>query len=137
MSKSDVNPNASVAILDSKDDIIRKFKRAVTDSDTVVRYADGKDGINNLMEIYGAITNRTMDEIEQEFAGKGYGDFKSAVGEAVAAELQPIQQRLQMLMGDKAQLESLMREGAENASRVAGRTLAKVQKKMGFVQMGK
>ncbi|MBQ4612649.1 MAG: tryptophan--tRNA ligase [Clostridia bacterium] len=137
MSKSDENVNAFISLKDDKDTIIRKFRRAVTDSEARVYYADGKDGINNLMEIYGAIVDRTMEQIEEEFSGKGYGDFKNAVGEAVAAELQPIQERLQTLMGDKAQLEQLMREGAENASRVAGRTLAKAQKKMGFVQMGK
>ena len=84
MSKSDENPNASVWILDDKDTIIRKFKRAVTDSDTVVCAREGKDGIINLMSIYSAVTNKSFEEIEAEFAGKGYGDFKTAVGEAVA-----------------------------------------------------
>ena len=85
------------------------------------------------MEIYGAVTGRTMEQIEQEFAGRGYGDFKAAVGEAVAAELAPIQQRLDGYLRDKGELERLMKEGAEKAQRVASRTLQKAKKKMGFV----
>ncbi len=137
MSKSDENVGAFISLKDDRDTILRKFRRAVTDSEARVYYGEGKDGINNLMEIYGAITGLSMEAIEQEFAGKGYGDFKAAVGEAVAGELAPIQERLQLLLGDKAQLEQLMRSGAENAARVAARTLAKAQKKMGFVQLNK
>ena len=133
MSKSDANPNASVAILDSKDDIIRKFKRAVTDSDTVVRYAEGKDGINNLMSIYSCFTGKAFEEIEKEFDGKGYGDFKLAVGETVADSLAPLREKFDALMKDKAYLESVMRGGAETASRIAAKTIAKVHKKLGFV----
>ena len=133
MSKSDANPNASVAILDSKDDIIRKFKRAVTDSDTVVRYAEGKDGINNLMSIYSCFTGKSFEEIEKEFDGKGYGDFKLAVGETVADSLSPLREKFDALMKDKAYLESVMRSGAETASRIAAKTIAKVHKKLGFV----
>ncbi len=135
MSKSDENVNSFISLKDDKDTIIRKFRRAVTDSEACVRYAEGKDGVNNLMEIYAAVTGKSLDAIEQEFAGRGYGDFKSAVGEAVAAELQPIQERLQTLLGDKAQLEQLMKNGAEKAAWFANRTLAKVQKKMGYVQL--
>ena len=135
MSKSDENVNSFISLKDDKDTVIRKFRRAVTDSEAVVRYAEGKDGINNLMEIYSAVTNKTLEEIEAEFAGKGYGDFKTAVGEAVAAELAPIQERLVVLMGDKAQLQQLMKEGAEKAQYVAARTLAKAQKKMGYVML--
>lgn len=135
MSKSDENVNSFISLKDDKDTIIRKFRRAVTDSEACVRYAEGKDGINNLMEIYSAITNKSYDEIEQEFAGCGYGDFKTAVGEAVAAELQPIQEKLAVLMGDKAQLTQLMKAGAEKAQYVASRTLAKVQKKLGYVML--
>ena len=135
MSKSDENVNSFISLKDDKDTIIRKFRRAVTDSEAKVRYAEGKDGINNLMEIYGAFTGLSMEAIEKEFDGKGYGDFKTAVGEAVAAELTPIQERLQTLLADKAQLNQLMSEGAANASRVAYRTLSKAQKKMGFVQL--
>ncbi|MBE6778477.1 MAG: tryptophan--tRNA ligase [Ruminococcaceae bacterium] len=135
MSKSDENVNSFISLKDDKDTVIRKFRRAVTDSEAKVRYAEGKDGINNLMEIYSAITGLSLDAIEQAFEGKGYGDFKTAVGEAVANELTPIQERMNTLLADKAQLEQLMRDGAANASRVAGRTLAKAQKKMGFVQL--
>ena len=133
MSKSDSNVNAFISMRDDRDAILRKFRRAVTDSEAKVRYADGKDGINNLMEIYGAVTGKTLEQIEDEFTGKGYGDFKTAVGEAVADALCPIQERLDTLLKDKAQLEQLMRQGAEHAGAVAGRTLAKAQKKMGYV----
>lgn len=133
MSKSDENQNAFISLKDDTDTIMRKFRRAVTDSEAKVRYAEGKDGVNNLMEIYSAVTGKTMDAIEAEFDGKGYGDFKTAVGEAVAAELRPIQERFALLMKDKAQLETLMKQGAERASAMAGRTLRKAMKKMGFV----
>ncbi len=133
MSKSDENQNAFISLKDDADTVIRKFRRAVTDSEATVRYAEGKDGINNLMEIYGAVTGKTMAEIETEFAGKGYGDFKTAVGEAVAATLTPIQERLAAYLADKAQLEALMREGAERAYRVSSRTLDKAKKKMGLL----
>ncbi len=92
MSKSDTNPNACILILDDKDTIIRKCKRAVTDSEAQVRYAEGKDGINNLMSIYSSVTGKTYAEIEREFEGKGYGDFKMAVGEAVADHLRPVRE---------------------------------------------
>ena len=133
MSKSDENVNAFISLKDDRDTILRKFRRAVTDSEACVRYAEGKDGVNNLMEIYGAVTGKTLEAIEAEFAGRGYGDFKTAVGEAVAAELCPIQERLAVLLDDKAQLEGLMREGAERAAAIASRTLSKAQKKMGYV----
>lgn len=133
MSKSDENQNAFISLKDDADTVIRKFRRAVTDSEATVRYAEGKDGINNLMEIYGAVTGKTMAEIETEFAGKGYGDFKTAVGEAVAATLTPIQERLAIFLADKAQLEALMREGAERAYRISSRTLDKAKKKMGLL----
>ncbi len=135
MSKSDENQNAFISLKDDTDTILRKFRRAVTDSEAKVRYAEGKDGINNLMEIYSAVTGKSMEAIEQEFDGRGYGDFKTAVGEAVAAELAPVQDRFAVLMKDKAQLDALMKQGAENASHVAGRTLGKVMKKLGFVQV--
>ena len=133
MSKSDANPNASVGILDSRDDIIRKFKRAVTDSDTVIKYAEGKDGINNLMSIYSCFTGKSFEDIEKEFDGKGYGDFKLAVGETVADSLSPIREKFDTLMKDKAYLEEVMKNGAASASRIAAKTIAKVHKKLGFV----
>jgi len=133
MSKSDENQNAFISMKDTPDVIVKKLKRAVTDSDTAVRYAEGKDGINNLIEIYGAVTGQTTEQTEAAFEGKGYGDFKAAVGEAVAATLQPIQQKLDGYLADKAELERLMKLGAEKASAVADRTLVKAKKKMGFV----
>ena len=135
MSKSDENQNAFISLKDDKDTIIRKFKRAVTDSEARVCIGEGKDGVNNLIEIYAAVTGKTPDEITREFEGRGYGDFKLAVGEAVAQTLEPIQQRFADLMKDKAQLEALMRTGAQRASAVAERTLKKAMKKMGFVQL--
>ena len=135
MSKSDENVNSYISLKDDKDTILRKFRRAVTDSEACVRYAEGKDGVNNLMEIYSAVTGLSLDAIEAEFAGKGYGDFKTAVGEAVANELAPMQERLKVLLDDKAQLMQLMKEGAEKASYIANRTLEKAQKKMGYVML--
>lgn len=135
MSKSDENAGAFVAILDGRDDIIRKFRRAVTDSGSEVRFAEGKEGICNLMNIYSAITGKENDEIEREFEGKGYGDFKLAVGEAVADALSPLQNEYARLIADKAYLEQIMREGAETASSIARKTMRKVYKKTGFVQL--
>ena len=122
-----------VFTLDEKDVVMRKFKRAVTDSDTRVRYAEGKDGVNNLMTIYSAFSGKTFDEIEQEFEGKGYGDFKTAVGETVADSLEPVRNEYKRLMEDKPFLESVMKQGAEKAEYIARKTLSKVYKKVGFV----
>lgn len=133
MSKSDENPNAFVAILDKPEDIMRKFKRAVTDSDSVVKLAEGKDGINNLIGIYSAVTGKTAEQIEKEFEGKGYGDFKTAVGEAVVEELRPIRERYEEIIKDKKALEEIFKNGAEKASRLANRTYFKAMKKIGFV----
>lgn len=133
MSKSDDNVNAWVAILDSKDDIIRKFKRAVTDSDNEIRMSDDKPGISNLITIYSAVTGKTTDEIEREFVGKGYGEFKLAVGEAVADTLAPIKQKHDEIIKDKQMLEQLYRQGAEKAERIARKTYFKAMKKVGFV----
>ena len=126
MSKSDPNPASYVAIIESRDDTIRKIKRAVTDSDSVVKYAPGKDGINNLMSIYSVFTGKSFDEIEREFDGKGYGDFKAAVGETCADGLENVRNEYARLVGDKAYLESLMKDGAEKASYFAAKTLRKV-----------
>lgn len=135
MSKSDENANAVVYILDSKDDVMRKFKRAVTDSDTCVRFAEGKDGINNLMTIYSCFTGKTFDEIEKEFDGKGYGDFKIAVGEACADGLAPVREEFARLMADKAYLEEVMKNGAAEASYYARKTLSKVKRKIGYTSL--
>ena len=133
MSKSDENPNAWVALLDKPEDIMRKFKRAVTDSDTEVCVGEGKEGINNLIGIYGAVTGQTAEQVEAEFAGKGYGDFKTAVGEAVVEALRPIREEYDRLINDKGYLLSVYKEGSERAARMAARTLSKVQRKLGFV----
>lgn len=133
MSKSDENPNACVAILDDKDTIIRKFKRAVTDSDACVRMAEEKPGISNLITIYSTVTGKTVAEVEKEFEGKGYGDFKLAVGEAVADTLAPVKQKYEEIIKDKKLLEALYRQGEEKAERVARKTYFKAMKKVGFV----
>ncbi len=135
MSKSDKNQNAVVYILDSKDDIIRKFRRAVTDSGSEVARGEGKEGIGNLMTIYGAFTGKSDEEITREFAGRGYGDFKLAVGEACADALAPVQAEFSRLIADKAYLESVMKAGAEAASFAARKTLSKVKRKLGFVTL--
>ena len=135
MSKS--VPDGCVFLMDSPDDIRRKFKRAVTDSDTenCVRYdKEAKPGVANLMNIYSTITGKSMAEIEAEFAGKGYGVFKPAVGEAVVEALRPIREEAERLIKDKAYLDQVYRDGAEKASYFANKTLRKVYKKVGFYQ---
>ena len=134
MSKSDPNPKGVVYLTDAPETIMKKFKSAVTDSEMAVRYADGKDGINNLMTIYSVITGDSLEKIEADFAGKGYGDFKKAVGEAVVEELRPVQEKFNQFMGDKAYLEECRRMGAERAMRISSRTLDKAMKKIGFLQ---
>ena len=132
MSKSDENANASIALLDRPEDILRKFKRAVTDSEASVRYAPGKDGVNNLMGIYSCVTGRTNEQIEAEFAGKGYGDFKTAVGEAVVEHLRPIREKFEDYIKNRDYLEQCYTDGAEKAYAISMRTLRKVMKKVGF-----
>ncbi len=134
MSKSDENVNGCVHLLDDPDTIMRKFKRAVTDSEACVRYADGKDGVNNLMTIYSSVTGLSFEQIERDFEGKGYGDFKAAVGEAVVEELRPIRERYEKLVKDKAYLESCYRAADEIALKISSRTLGKAMKKVGFVR---
>ena len=132
MSKSDENPNASVYMTDDRDTIIRKFRRAVTDSEACVRYSDDQPGIKNLITIYSCVSGKSPEEIEREFEGKGYGDFKSAVGEAVADTLAPIQLRQKELLADKAYVDGIIKTNAERAEYLALKTLRKVQKKIGF-----
>jgi tryptophanyl-tRNA synthetase len=134
MSKSDENENGFISVLDPPDTIMRKFKRAVTDSEAVVAYREGKNGINNLMSIYNAITDKSFEEIENEFAGRGYGDFKKAVGEAVVSVLEPLQNKYNDYMKNKDYLASVYTESAKKASALASRTLNKVYKKVGFVK---
>ncbi len=134
MSKS--SPDGCLFLMEKPEDIMRKFKRAVTDSDTerCVRYApQEKPGVSNLIQIYAAATGKSYDEIEREFDGQGYGKFKPAVGEAVVETLRPIQAETERLLADKAYLESVYRAGAEKASYTAEKTLRKVYKKLGFV----
>ena len=132
MSKSD--PDGCVYMMDKPEDIMRKFKRAVTDCETAVRYdKENKPGVSNLLTIYCAATGKTMEEAEAEFAGQGYGVFKPAVGEAVVELMRPVREEAQRLMGDKAYLESVYKEGAERARYLAEKTLRKVYKKVGFV----
>ena len=132
MSKSDENLNASIYLMDDPDTIIRKFKRAVTDSDNEIRYAAEKPGISNLIDIYRATTGKSIEEVEKEFAGKGYGDFKLAVGESVVDVLKPLQDRVAELSKDKAYIDSIIKNNGERANYVANKTLRKVQKKIGF-----
>ena len=134
MSKSDENANGCVHLLDPPELIMKKFKKAVTDSEAVVRYAEGKDGVNNLIDIYGAVTGLSREQIEKDFNGKGYGDFKLAVGEAVVEALRPIKKEYEKLRADKAYLESCYRRADETAQRISQRTLSKAMKKIGFVQ---
>ncbi len=134
MSKS--SPEGCVFLLDRPEDILRKFKRAITDSDTerCVRYdPEHKPGVANLMQIYGSAAGKTYAEIEREFDGQGYGAFKAAVGEAVVEKLRPIREETERLLADKAYLESVYRAGAEKASYIAGKTLRKVYKKVGLL----
>ena len=136
MSKSDEIGNGRVCLMDKPEEIARKFKRAVTDSDTehCVRFdAENKPGVSNLMNIYAAVTGKSMDEIEREFDGQGYGAFKPAVGEAVIETLRPIREEAERILADKASLESVYKNGAERASYVAEKTLRKVYKKVGFI----
>ena len=135
MSKSDPNPKASISILDTPDVIMKKFTSAVTDSEAVVRYGEGKDGINNLMAIYSCCTGLDFEKIESEFAGKGYGDFKVKVAEAVIEELRPVRENFDNLMKDKDYLLRTAAEGADKAARIAYRTLAKAKKKVGLLSV--
>lgn len=132
MSKSDPNPKSYVAIIETRDETIKKIKSAVTDSEACVKYAEGKDGINNLMSIYSSFTGKSFDEIEKEFDGKGYGDFKMAVGEVCADGLAPIREEYARLVKDKAYLEDVMKKGSDTASYLARKTLSKVYRKVGF-----
>lgn len=134
MSKSDDNPKSYISMLDEPNVIMKKIKSAVTDSEACVKYAEGKDGINNLMTIYSCCTGKSFEEIEKEFEGKGYGDFKTAVGQAVIDELAPVQARYKELINDKKYLEECMKKGADLATRISQRTLDKVMKKVGFYQ---
>lgn len=136
MSKSAENPNGSVFLSDDKDTVIRKFKRAVTDSGSEIKFdPENKAGVSNLLSIYTAFTGKTVEQAERDFAGKGYGDFKLVVGEAVADKLAPIQKEQAKLLTDKTYLDNVLRSGAERAAKAANKTLSKVYKKIGFYQL--
>ena len=132
MSKSDENPNGSIYLMDDPDTIIRKCKRAVTDSEAQILYRDEQPGVKNLIDIYSACTNKTQQDVVKEFEGKGYGDFKMAVGEAVVSVLKPLQDEVARLEKDKAYIDSIIKNNAEKANYYAMKTLRKVQKKVGF-----
>jgi tryptophanyl-tRNA synthetase len=136
MSKSDANENASVAILDPKDVILRKFKRAVTDSDSEIRFdPENKPGVSNLLTIYSCFSGKSIEEAEREFDGMGYGDFKTAVGQVCCDKLIPVQEEYKRILADKAYLEEVMKKGADEASYYARKTLSKVRRKLGFVNL--
>ena len=136
MSKSAENPNGSVFLSDDKDTVIRKFKRAVTDSGSEIKFdPENKAGVSNLLSIYTAFTGKTVEQAERDFAGKGYGDFKLAVGEAVADKLAPIQKEQAKLLTDKTYLDNVLRSAAERAAKAANKTLSKIYKKIGFYQL--
>ncbi len=134
MSKSDTNANAYILLTDDADTVLRKFKRAVTDSEGAVRAAEDKPGVTNLMGIYSALTGKGLDAIEAEFAGQGYGVFKEAVAGVVIDALRPIQAEYARVLADKEYLDRVLAEGAAAAGRIAGRTLAKVYRKVGMLQ---
>jgi len=135
MSKSDKDPGGCIYLMQKPDEIMRCFKRAVTDSDTSVLYNPAsKPGVSNLMQIYSVATGISYPEIEAEFNGKGYGDFKNKVGEAVVELLRPIREEAEHLISDKSYLEGIYKEGAEKAAFTANKTLRKVYKKVGFVE---
>lgn len=133
MSKSDANLNAFISMDDDKDTVLRKFKRAVTDSDNKIVFSEEKPGISNLLTIYSAVCDKTLEESEKEFAGLGYGDFKLRVGEAVADVVEPIRQEKNKLLAAKDYIDDVLKSGAERAERIAYKTLSKVYKKVGLV----
>ncbi len=136
MSKSDPNPKGFISMLDEPGVILKKFKSAVTDSEARVCVGEGKDGVNNLIGIYSCCTGLTEEQIMNEFEGRGYGDFKVKVAEAVIEELRPVRENYNRLMTDAAYLNECAALGAEKASRIADRTLQKVMKKVGFLAPG-
>lgn len=135
MSKSDPNENGYVALTDDADTIRRKLRRAVTDCDTCVKYGADKPAISNLLNIYSLFSGESITEAEKRFEGKGYGVFKDAVADAIIATVEPIQREQKRLLADKSYLEDVLRQGASNASRIAAKTLAKVYRKVGLVQL--
>lgn len=134
MSKSDPDANATISIIDSPEVIVRKFKRAVTDSEGIIAYSDDKPGVSNLLTIFSSVTGKSIESIVSDYRGKGYAELKQGVADAVIEKLKPAQQKYSELIGDKAYLLSIAKEGAEKAERIANRTLSKVYKKVGLVE---
>lgn len=135
MSKSDENVNGSIYLMDDPDTIVRKCKRAVTDSDSEVRYSEDKPGVSNLLEIYSVCTGKTIQEAEKEFVGTGYGDFKMAVAEAIISVLKPMQDEYERLLKEKDYIDGIIKTNDEKASYFANKTLRKVKKKLGLTEM--
>ena len=135
MSKSDTNANSFILMLDDPDTILRKFKRAVTDSDGKIYADEAKPGVTNLMTIYSVLTGKDFDTIQAEFDGKGYGELKSAAAESVVAAFEPIQQEYKRILDDKTYLDDVLKDGAQRAAHIAAKTCAKVYKKVGFLQL--
>ncbi len=136
MSKSDENLNAFISMTDSTDDIVRKFKRAVTDSDSEVRYdPENKKGVSNLLTIYSLFSGKTISDAEKEFAGVGYGEFKLAVAESVASVIAPINAEKERMLNDKGYLQSVLKKGKEQAEYLANKMLRKVYKKIGLIEL--
>ncbi len=135
MSKSDANQKAFISLTDPTDVMVKKIKSAVTDSEARVYYSEDKPGVSNLMTIYSCCTGKDFAAIEAEFEGKGYGDFKVAVAEAVAEELRPLREEYEHILSDKAYIEKCAAEGAQKAEYLARKTLRKVMKKVGFYQV--
>ena len=137
MSKSDTNTLGTLYIIDTPDVLRKKIMSAVTDSDSEVRFAEDKKGVSNLMSIYAAVTDKSMPEIENEFAGKQYGDFKKTVADAVVAKLDPVRSRYEELMNDKAYIEEVLKNGSQAAFRRAAKTMSKVYRKAGYLDLRK
>ena len=134
MSKSDPDPNGYINLIDEPDVIVKKFRRAVTDCDGRVIYSEDKPGVSNLLTILATVTDRTVADVEKDFVSKGYAELKNEVADAVIERLRPIKAEYDRLLADKEYLVSVYKTGAESASRIAGRTLAKVYKKVGLVE---
>ncbi len=135
MSKSDENPNGSIYLMDDADTVVRKCKRAVTDSGSEIRYSEDKPGISNLLDIYSGCTNKSVEEAEKEFDGKGYGDFKIAVAEAINSVLGPIHMEYERIIKDKSYLDGIIKENDSQAMYFANKTLRKARKKIGFTDI--
>ena len=132
MSKSDTNPNSYISILDEPAVITKKFKRAVTDSEGRIAYEQGRPGMNNLLSIYSAMTGKTIEQTVAEFEGCGYGTLKTAVADAVIAEIEPVQTEYRRILADKAELERITKDGARRASEAAEKTLDLVYRRVGL-----